>query len=151
MAYQSWLLFFCMNPGRILAIDYGERRIGLALSDPMRIIASGLTTIQVQNENAAIQKIKKLVNEHEVIQIVMGNPLDKNGSEGTKAQKVRIFAEKLRQQIPLDIVFWDERMSSVTALKMLVEAESKKKRRTKEKIDELAAVVILRHYLDASF
>ncbi|KAB2878348.1 Holliday junction resolvase RuvX [bacterium] len=140
-----------MNPGRILAIDYGERRIGLALSDPMRIIASGLTTIQVQNENAAIQKIKKLVNEHEVIQIVMGNPLDKNGSEGTKAQKVRIFAEKLRQQIPLDIVFWDERMSSVTALKMLVEAESKKKRRTKEKIDELAAVVILRHYLDASF
>lgn len=141
---------FCMNQGRVLAIDYGERRIGLALSDPMRIIASGLTTIQVQNENAAIQEIKKLVNEHEVIQIVMGNPLDKNGSEGTKAQKVRIFAEKLRQQIPLDIIFWDERMSSVTAQKMLIETESKKKRRTKEKIDELAAVVILRHYLDTN-
>ncbi|MBL7959607.1 Holliday junction resolvase RuvX [bacterium] len=139
-----------MNQGRVLAIDYGERRIGLALSDPMRIIASGLTTIQVQNENAAIQEIKKLVNEHEVIQIVMGNPLDKNGSEGTKAQKVRIFAEKLRQQIPLDIIFWDERMSSVTAQKMLIETESKKKRRTKEKIDELAAVVILRHYLDTN-
>ncbi|MBL7996656.1 Holliday junction resolvase RuvX [bacterium] len=139
-----------MNQGRILAIDYGERRIGLALSDPMQIIASGLTTIQVQNENSAIQKIKKLVGEHEVILVVMGNPLDKNGSEGAKARQVKIFAEKLRQQIPVNIAFWDERMSSVTAQKMLIETESKKKRRTKEKIDELAAVVILRHYLDAN-
>lgn len=139
-----------MNPGRILAIDYGERRIGLALSDPMQIIASGLTTLQVNNENEAIQKINQLVVEHDVCQIVLGNPLDKDGSEGTKTQKVRTFAEKLQKQISIGIVFWDERMSSVTAQKLLIEAESKKKRRTKEKIDELAAVVILRHYLDAS-
>lgn len=138
-----------MNPGRILAIDYGERRIGLALSDPMRIIASGLTTLQVKNEQEAILKLKQLVEEHEVIQIVLGNPLDKSGLEGIKTKKVKTFAEKLQLQIPIKIIFWDERMSTVTAQKLLIETESKKKRRTKEKIDELAAVVILRSYLNA--
>ena len=139
-----------MNPGRILAIDYGERRIGLALSDPMRIIASGLTTLDVHGDNEAAQRIKALVAEHDVQQIVLGNPLEKSGNEGNKTQKVRAFAEKLKKEISIPITFWDERMSSVTAQKLLVETESKKKRRTKEKIDELAAVVILRHYLDAA-
>lgn len=138
-----------MNSGRILAIDYGERRIGLALSDPMRIIASGLTTLDVRGESEAVQKIKILVQEHDVHEIVLGNPLEKSGNEGSKTQKVRDFAEKLKKEISTPITFWDERLSSVTAQKLLIETESKKKRRTKEKIDELAAVVILRHYLDA--
>jgi putative Holliday junction resolvase len=138
-----------MNSGRILAIDYGERRIGLALSDPMRIIASGLTTLDVRGESEAVQKIKILVQEHDVQEIVLGNPLEKSGNEGSKTQKVRAFAEKLKKEISTPITFWDERLSSVTAQKLLIETESKKKRRTKEKIDELAAVVILRHYLDA--
>lgn len=141
---------FFMNPGRILAIDYGERRVGLALSDPMRIIASGLTTLRIKNDLEAVEKIKQLIVEHDVIKIVLGNPLTLDGIEGAKAKKIRAFAEKMQRHLSIDIVFWDERMSSVTAQKLLVEAETKKKRRTKEKIDELAAVVILRHYLDAS-
>lgn len=139
-----------MNPGRILAIDYGERRVGIAVSDPMRVIASGLTTLRIKNENEAIQKIKQLVAEYDIVQIVLGNPLDKEGNEGLKTKKVRTFAEKLQKQISIEIVFLDERMSTVTAQQWLIESESKKKRRTKEKIDELAAVVILRHYLDST-
>ncbi len=135
--------------GRILAIDYGERRLGLALSDPMRIIASGLTTLDVHGDIEAVQRIKILVTAHEVQLVVLGNPLEKSGNEGSKTQKVRAFGEKLKKEISIPITFWDERMSSVTAQKLLVETESKKKRRTKEKIDELAAVVILRHYLDS--
>jgi putative holliday junction resolvase len=138
-----------MNSGRILAIDYGERRIGLALSDPMRIIASGLTTLEIKSDNEAVEKIKSIITEHEIVEIVLGNPLDKSGAEGAKTAKVRAFAEKLQKAVSPSIILWDERMSSVTAQKMLIETESKKKRRTKEKIDELAAVVILRHYLDA--
>lgn len=148
---MAQVMAFCisMNAGRILAIDYGERRIGLAVSDPMRIIVSGLTTLEVKNEIEAIQKIKSVAEEQEAVLIVLGDPLQKDGTEGPKTKKVRLFAEKLKHQLEIPIILWDERMSSVTAKKLLIETESKKKRRNKQKLDELAAVVILRHYMDA--
>jgi putative Holliday junction resolvase len=139
-----------MTSGRILAIDYGERRIGLAISDPMRIISSGLATLVVQSDKEAVQKIKAVVTEQEVVLIVIGNPLEKTGAEGVKTKKVQSFADKLKHEVNTPITFWDERLSSVTAQKLLIETESKKKRRIKEKIDELAAVVILRHFMDSN-
>ncbi len=143
---------FCifMNSGRILAIDYGERRIGLAVSDPMRIIASGLDTLEVRSDAEAIQRIKSVIDEQEPSLIVVGYPLDKSGLEGPKAQKVRMLTEKLKTLINIPVTLWDERMSTVSAQKMLIETETKKKRRSKNKIDELAAVVILRHFMDSN-
>ena len=138
-----------MIKGRILAIDYGERRMGLALTDPMQIIASGLKTILVKNDNDAIHQLTPIVQESEVVHIILGMPLDPSGAAGAKAQKVKAFSEKLKQRLNIQVTDWDERLSSVSAKKMLLETELKKKRRNKEKIDELAAVVILRHYLDS--
>jgi putative Holliday junction resolvase len=138
-----------MIQGRILAIDYGERRMGLALSDPMRIIASGLRTIIVRSDNDALHQLAPIVKESEVVQIILGMPFDSSGAVGAKAQKVKAFSEKLKQHLNIEVTHWDERLSSVSAKKMLLETELKKKRRNKEKLDELAAVVILRHYLDS--
>ncbi len=138
-----------MIQGRILAIDYGERRMGLALSDPMQIIASGLTTLAVKNDNDAMHQLQAVVQENEVVQIILGMPLDPSGAVGAKALKVKAFSEKLQRRLGINVIHWDERGSSVSAKKMLLEVEAKKKRRNKEKIDELAAVVILRHYLDS--
>jgi putative Holliday junction resolvase len=138
-----------MITGRILAIDYGERRIGLALSDPMHIIAAGLTTLIVTSDADALRQLQPLVVNHEVNEIIIGLPLDANSFEGEKAQKVRTFSEKIQRQFSVKVTLRDERFTTSTAKKMLLETESKKKRRVKEKIDELAAVVILRDYLDS--
>ncbi|MBX7150772.1 Holliday junction resolvase RuvX [bacterium] len=138
-----------MVKGRILAIDYGETRIGLALSDPMRVIAAGLTTLIVKNENDAIKQLTVIIREQDVVQIVLGLPYDTQGHLSAKAMKIKSFADVLKKETDILVDYCDERFSSVTAKKMLLESEPKKKRRGKEKIDTLAAVVILRHYMDS--
>jgi len=135
---------------RILAIDYGERRIGLAISDPMRIIATGLETLTVKSESQAIEQLKRIVAENEVREILIGLPMSLKGTQSAKAAVVMKFSEKLEQATHLPIRFWDERFSTVTAQRLLLQTETKKKRRNKEKIDQLAAIVILRNYLDSS-
>lgn len=139
-----------MNKGRILAIDFGERRMGLAISDPDRILASGLTTLIVKNTRDAIGQLKEIVCKHEINLVIVGLPLLTDGTHGAKAGKVLSFCECLRENLTVPVQLIDERFSTITAQRMLLESETKKKRRTKEKIDELAAVVILRHYLDCS-
>ncbi|NUM81599.1 Holliday junction resolvase RuvX [bacterium] len=138
-----------MVKGRILAIDYGETRVGLALSDPMRIIAAGLTTLIVKNDRDAIRQLLSIIHEQEVSQIIMGLPYDTQGGLSAKAVKIKTFAENLKKETGIPVDFCDERFTSITAKKMLLESEQKKKRRSKEKIDTLAAVVILRHYMDS--
>lgn len=137
-----------MEKGRILAIDYGERRVGLALSDPMRIIASGLTTLKVRSDGETVAAIVDLSKQHEVSLIVLGLPLEKSGVSGQKARHVARFRDRLAAAIAVPIVTWDERLTTVAAKKMLLETESRKKRRTKARLDTLAATVILRNYLD---
>lgn len=137
-----------MPLGRILAIDYGERRIGLALSDPMRIIAASLMTLTVHSDDEAVQAIAKEVVKQNATLIVLGWPLEKSGTAGSRAVSVLAFREKLAQTVTVPIEMLDERLSTVSAKRMLIESETKKKRRTKERLDSLAATVILRHYLD---
>ncbi len=132
---------------RILAIDLGEKRIGLALSDCLGITAQGLTTIVVQNGSNINQKIMDIIREKKVDKLVFGLPRNMNGTLGPQAKKVQDFAQKLRRMSNLPIDFEDERLSTVRAEQVLLEADTSRAKR-KKVIDCLSAVIILQSYLD---
>lgn len=134
---------------RILAIDHGDARIGLALSDELAMLAHPLETIHVGETNP-ISRIGEVVREHKIETVVLGLPLRMDGSEGTAVEKVREFAERLRAELGghVRIVEIDERLTTVTAQGQL-HAAGKKMKNTKNVIDQAAAVVILQDYLDA--
>ncbi len=136
-----------MPQGRVLSVDYGERRIGLAMTDPDRIVASGFTTLTVVSEESAVDAVLKIIREYEIAEIVVGIPLRCDGSMTPKADKIRAFCAKLSEKAGISILEWDESFSSVEAKRLVLQSETKKKRRNKEKIDELAALVILREFL----
>src|SRR5262245_9992860 len=94
--------------GRILAIDYGSRRMGLAVSDPLGITAQGLETLERKNKRADFGRLERIIREYQVREIVLGNPLRMSGQEGTQSQKVAEFAEELRQRFELPVHLWDE-------------------------------------------
>jgi putative Holliday junction resolvase len=132
---------------RTLAIDYGERRVGLALSDELGIIASGLGT--VDNDAALISRLVELLEERTVARIVIGLPLSLQGLEGEIAKKVHAFAEQLSAAIDLPVELLDERFTSSLAVQAIRDmGVGKKKRRDKGKIDEVAAIILLQGYLD---
>lgn len=132
---------------RIIGIDYGSRRIGVAISDPLRLIATGLEVIP--NSPDAVDTIKRLVRTHDVCTIVVGMPYTLKGEKGMKAAEVEGFMEKLGREIGVTLVSWDERFTSKTAHATLLELGVKKKnRRRKETIDLMAASIILQGYLD---
>ena len=131
---------------RILAIDLGEKRIGLAISDALGITAQGLPTIQVKNEHEICPKIMEIIKEKNVDQIVFGLPKNMNGTLGPQAKKVEKYAQKLRQLSNLPVDFEDERLSTVRAEQVLLEADTSRAKR-KKVIDKLAAVIILQSYL----
>ena len=130
---------------RILALDYGTARIGVAISDPTQILASPLTTIE--NNAKSAKEIRKLIEENQVSTLVIGYPLNLKGKEEIAAEKVNAFIEKLALK-HVEIVRWDERFSSVTAMNLLHEA-GVKVRKDKGRIDRSAAAVILQNYLDS--
>ncbi|MDD3656927.1 MAG: Holliday junction resolvase RuvX [Atribacterota bacterium] len=132
---------------RILGIDLGEKRIGLALSDALGITAQGLPTIQVQAEQEICPKIMKIIQEKKVEQLVFGLPKNMNGTLGPQAKKVQECAQKLKQLSSLPIDFEDERLSTVRAEQVLLEADTSRAKRRKV-IDRLSAVIILQSYLD---
>ena len=131
---------------RILGIDHGDVRIGIAMSDETAFLASPLTT--VQNGKAAIGEIVALVTEHHVEKIIVGLPRNMNGSYGPATEKVRAFIEKLSAKTDVPIVEWDERLSTVSAHNDL-RAAGLDNRKHKEVIDKVAARIILQNYLDA--
>ena len=131
---------------RILAIDLGEKRIGLAISDALGITAQGLPTIQVKNEQEICPKIMETINERNVTQLVFGLPKNMNGTLGPQAKKVEECAQKLKQLSSLPVDFEDERLSTVRAEQVLLEADTSRAKR-KKVIDKLAAVIILQSYL----
>lgn len=132
---------------RILGIDYGSRRIGIAISDPLGLIATGLEVIP--NSPAAVDAIRHLVAAHEVETIVVGMPLTLKGEKGSKAAEVEAFMERIARDIAVPVVAWDERFTSKTAHATLRDLGVKKKeRRRKETIDLMAASIILQAYLD---
>jgi putative Holliday junction resolvase len=132
---------------RILGIDYGERRIGLAISDPLGIIAQTLPTLDTKKVKDVFEEIKTIVKEKDVEKIVLGFPRNMDGTIGERGEKVKEFANKLKEKIGKEIDFWDERLTSVESLKLLRE-EKRKIKREKKIVDQISAVLILQGYLD---
>lgn len=134
----------------IIAIDYGNKRIGLAKSDPLGILAQGLTTIQWNRDlEKPLKEIEDIVREYKVELIILGLPLNMDDTEGEKAQEVREFARALKNRVGVDIIFYDERLSTVEAHEIM-HKQGRKTGHNKEKIDMIAACVILQSYLDLS-
>ena len=134
--------------GRILGIDWGEKRIGLAVSDPLGITAQGLPTLAVSSSGETLREIAATVRKWEVARIVIGLPLLMDGSEGEGTRKVRQLGRRLEAELDLPVEFSDERLTSRIAEAALLEGDLSRKRR-KEESDRLAAQLILRNYLDS--
>ncbi|HEY6968044.1 MAG TPA: Holliday junction resolvase RuvX [Candidatus Angelobacter sp.] len=134
--------------GRILAIDYGSRRMGLAVSDPLGITAQGLETLQRKNKRADFAHLQHVLRDYEVREIVLGYPLRMSGEAGTQSEKVAQFAEELRQKFGLPVHLWDERLTSAEANRVLREAELSIAKRARA-VDRMAAVLILQSFLQA--
>ncbi|MGB7062356.1 MAG: Holliday junction resolvase RuvX [Candidatus Zixiibacteriota bacterium] len=132
---------------RILAIDFGERRIGLALSDPLGITAQGLPTIDTKKIKDVLAYIKDLVVEKDVAKLVVGMPRNMNGSIGPQGEKVKKFIGKLAHKTEAEVIAWDERLTSVQSLRSMREMGTKQKR--KEATDRISATLILQSYLDS--
>ncbi len=134
---------------RVLGLDYGLKRIGVAVSDPLGITAQPVTTIIVKSFDQIIQDLKVIREEYEYDRIVVGLPVNMNGTEGDFALQTREFAKTLETNLDVEIVFSDERLSSRLVDRAMIEGGTRRaKRRTRK--DVLAAVVILQGYLDSA-
>jgi putative holliday junction resolvase len=135
------------TPGRILALDYGTKRVGVAASDPTRLIAQGITTLI--NDANLFLRLKEIIAVQSVTQIVVGMPYSEDGGKGFKAREVEEFIAQLKVHTNVPIDTWDESLTSVDAHRVFVESGMKKKqRREKHRVDEMAARLMLQDYLD---
>ena len=135
------------NMGRIIAIDYGRKRVGIAVSDPLKIIAGGLATVET---NETIPFLEQYVKSENVECIVIGKPKQMNNKESESMQWIRPFYAQLKKKFPeIQIEYYDERFTSVLAHKAMLEGGLKKKdRQNKALVDEISAVIILQSYLE---
>ncbi|MGN0131973.1 MAG: Holliday junction resolvase RuvX [Lachnospiraceae bacterium] len=135
---------------RIMGLDFGSKTVGVAVSDPLLITAQSLEIIRRKSENKLRQtlaRIEALIEEYEVDRIVLGLPRNMNASEGERAEKTREFAEMLFRRTGIEPVLWDERLTTVSADKLMMEAGIRRENR-KEYVDAIAASYILQGYLD---
>ena len=132
---------------RLMGLDIGDRTIGVAVSDLMGWTAQGITTIRRKNLEYDLQELEKLVKEYGVEAFVLGLPLNMNGTEGEAVEKVKSMAGELESKFALPIYYQDERLSTVSAHRALIEGDVSRKGR-KKVVDKLAAVFILQTYLD---
>jgi putative Holliday junction resolvase len=137
-----------MVTGRVMALDVGKVRVGVALTDPLGYTAQPLLTLWRKNRSEDLRSLLRLIRKHEVVKIVVGNPLHLSGDVSPWAAKVQEFAEELRHRSGLPVQLWDERLSSVAAHEILNEAGHRRQDR-KYVIDQVAAVVILRGWMEA--
>ena len=133
--------------GRVLAVDYGERRVGLALSDPAGLIAQGLETIEVKSIGESLASIASIVEADQVLEIVLGLPVNMDGTTGEMAGKVEAFADRLRGRVSCEVRTWDERLTSVSAQRAMHEMGGET-RGNKGSLDRIAATLLLQNYLD---
>ena len=133
---------------RIMALDVGDSRIGVALSDPTEMLASPLLIIKRLNQASDLENIVKLAQERAAGKLIVGLPLSLSGGAGAQADKVQGFADKLRAVLSIPLEMVDERFSTVTAKEYMRESGGKKKSRLKKHDDAVAAAVILQSYLD---
>lgn len=136
------------NMARTLGVDYGERRVGLAISDELGMLAMPLDILAAQSLKQVIRDVLCLCREKRVAGIVVGLPLNMDGSRGPAVESVERFVQELRRQGDLPVAVWDERMSSRQVERMLIDSDVSRSRR-KGLVDKLAAQVVLQSYLDA--
>ena len=136
-----------MVNGRVMALDVGKVRVGIALSDPLGYTAQPLLTLWRKSRGEDLRSLLRLIRKHEVVEIVVGNPLHMSGDVSPWATKVQEFSEELRKRSGLPLNLWDERLSSVAAHEILNEAGHSRQDR-KYVIDQVAAVVILRGWME---
>lgn len=133
--------------GRVMALDVGERRVGVAMSDLSQTLASPYTTLQAHPQAVLFQKIQQLIIKEEVVALVVGLPISLNGQEGPQAQRIRQFIEALLTCVSVPLQTCDERYTTAEAQRMMIEAGLRPEQR-KAKIDEVAASIILQDYLN---
>ncbi|MGA9115986.1 MAG: Holliday junction resolvase RuvX [Bacteroidota bacterium] len=134
--------------GRVLAVDYGRRRVGLALSDPLRVLATGLET--VENAPGLASRLASLVREQEVSLVVVGLPYDRDGECGESAREVLRFIAQFASATDVPVRTWDESFSSEEAKRLLrAGGAPRKRRRARHLVDRMAAQVILQEFLDS--
>lgn len=132
---------------RVLGIDFGDKNIGLAVSDKLRLTAQGIGRYQVKNKKEDKKFFKELVSNYDIDEIVIGLPLRMDGTKGTRVEKTNEFARWLENILKLPVTFWDERLTTKQALKIL--HQQKVKRKTKKILkDQISAVIILSSYLE---
>lgn len=132
---------------RLLGIDLGQARVGLAISDELGLLAHPLETFPAENSRKLMERIASIVRERKIEQVVVGLPRNMDGSAGPAAQEAMAFVEKLRTQLTCPVVTWDERLTTVAANRALHEA-GRKTRSTRTQVDQVAAQMILQGYLD---
>lgn len=141
---------FCaaLKPGgRLIGIDAGTKTLGLALSDVSRSIATPMETIRRTKFSADVAQLSAIVSKHQAAGLVIGLPMNMDGSAGPRVQSTRAFTRNLNQVLPLPVLLWDERLSTAAAERTLLEADASRKRRG-EVIDKMAAAIILQGALD---
>jgi putative Holliday junction resolvase len=132
---------------RILAIDFGLRRLGLAVSDPLRLTAQGLETLEPPNAAARVTGLLKVIDKYDVHEVLIGNPLSKQGTATAMSQRVAKFAEDLRRRVECEVKLWDERLTSAEANRMLRSSGIGVNKRQRA-VDRVAATLLLQSYLD---
>jgi len=133
---------------RVLGIDYGEKRIGLAVSDPMGWTAQGLETLANTKKSAVLEGLKKVALEYGVTEVVIGLPINMNGTHGPKAKEVLELVPKIEAALGVPVSTWDERLSSREATRFMIEG-GLSRRRQRETSDRVAATLILQTYLES--
>jgi putative Holliday junction resolvase len=135
---------------RIMGLDVGTKTIGVAISDEMGWTAQGIETIKINEERNqfGFERIEELVKDYNVDRIVVGLPKNMNGTIGPRGEACQQFAEKVKELLNIEVILWDERLSTMAAERLLISADVSRKKR-KQVIDKMAAVVILQSYLDS--
>ena len=136
---------------RVLGLDYGSKTVGVAVSDPLGYTAQGIEIIRRKSENKLRQtlaRIEELISEYQVEKIVLGLPKNMNNTMGDRAVKSLEFKDMLERRTGLPVIMWDERLTTVAAQRVLIEAKVRRENR-KEYVAELAAIFILQGYLDS--
>lgn len=132
---------------RYIGLDVGDRTVGVAVSDPLGFTAQGITTIRRKSLEADIDALRNLIKDYEVSAVVVGLPKNMDGSIGPQAEKAMDFGRQVAEALALEVVFWDERLTTKAAHRVMLEADFSRKKR-KSLVDKIAATYILQGYLD---
>jgi putative Holliday junction resolvase len=133
---------------RILAMDVGDKRIGMAVSDALGWTAQGIDTLERRSHKYDMEYINKVLEQYKPVKIVVGLPKNMNGTLGQQSEKVKSFVSELKRYFSGEIVYWDERLTTLSAHRAMLEADLSRKKR-KKRVDQVAAVLILQSYLDS--